>query len=113
MLHGLLVAKQKGFQKLSVKIDSVSVAGMRKEELRSNGRYYAIIQWCKDLIDSPGWGVIISHCYRKSNQVVDILANLGIELNCDLELFNEPPKEVFASLYADHLGAKSPRLYVN
>ena len=45
--------------------------------------------------------------------MADTLANLGIELSCDFVLFNEPPREVFASLYADHIGGKSPRLIVN
>ena len=45
--------------------------------------------------------------------MADTLVNIGIKLNCDFVLFNEPPREILASLYADQVGVKSPRSVVN
>jgi len=67
VLQGLLVAKDKEFTKLMVKVDSMLVVGMLKGELKVNIRRHALVQQCKDLIDSSNWEVIISHCFREAS----------------------------------------------
>lgn len=101
MLRGLLLVKERRFTKLVVKVDSMLVVGMLKGSLCCNTRHYAIVQRRKGLLESPNCEVLVSHCYQETNQVADTLMNLGINLDCDLVLFTEPPKEAFTSLYAD------------
>ncbi|KAJ8437489.1 hypothetical protein Cgig2_007466 [Carnegiea gigantea] len=66
----------------------------------------------RDLIESPGWEVLLGHCYREANQVADRLANMGVELNYAIRLFTLPPVEVAPLMYADTIGTKFPRVII-
>ena len=46
VLRGLLVAKERGFKKLVVNVDSILVVGMLEGSLLYNARRYAIVQRC-------------------------------------------------------------------
>ena len=113
VLRRLLLARDKGFKKIIIFVDSIMVMGMLKGDMDCNARHHTIIQCCKSLMEANDWEVRISHCYREANQVADTLANLGIELTCSFAYFNEPPREVSPSLYADQIGVKFPRFIVN
>ena len=71
------------------------------------------IQRCTKLIETPGWEVLINHCYREANQVADILANLGVELDGDFIVFPHPLGAVSIPLYADRRGTKFPRQLIS
>ena len=113
VLQGLLLAKEKGFRKVVDYADSTIVVGVLNGTMVCNARHYAVIQRCKDLLQDGNWEVKVFHCYREGNQVADTLVNLGIGLCCDFVYFNEPPREVAASLYADQLGIKFLRFIIN
>ena len=74
-----------------------------------SARHAGIVHQCRRLIDSPGWEVVLEHCYREANQVADRLANMGVELNCTIQLFTLPPVEVNPLMIADAAGTKFPR----
>ena len=113
MLRRLLLAKERGFRKLRVNVDSANVVGLLQGSMMCNVRYYTIVERCKELYTSSDWEIVFTPCYREANQVVDALANLGVELACDFVLFNAPSREVLTSLYADQVGVKYPRLVAN
>jgi len=53
--------------------------------------------------------IIISHCYRETNQVAGLFANLGVKYNASAAIFESPPTEVYDALHADRLGVAWPR----
>ena len=113
VLRGLLLAREKGYKKLVVYVDSIIVVGLLKGNMTCSARNNAIVQRCRSLLGSPAWEVVMVHCFREANQVVDDLANLGIGLDCEFMYFNDPPREVSTSLYADREGAKFSRFIVD
>ena len=56
-----------------------------------NAKYHAIVKRCRKLVQSLDWEIKVLHCFREANQLVDVLANLGIELTRDFTYFDEPP----------------------
>lgn len=100
-LCGLKMARELGLKKVWLWADSMVVVGM----LRGNGNWNLVnkqlIIQCKQLIEWTDWEVKITHCYREANQVVDKLANLGINNEIGIVYFNFPPTEVLDMFHAD------------
>jgi len=67
-----------------------------------------LIPQCKQLIAKDDWEVQVSYWYREANQVVDRLANLGIDRE-GVTYYDSPPKETLDVLHADFVGATWPR----
>ena len=78
---GLRLAKDRGLHELCVNPDSLVVAGFLQGNYQTPLGHYSLIQQCKNLISGLGWQVLISHCYRKANTVVDKITNIGVQLN--------------------------------
>ena len=107
------LAREKGYRKLIVYVDSLVVAGMLKDNMLCSAGHNTLVQQCRRILQLPDWEVKVNHCFRETNRVADALANLGIGLNCEFIYFNEPPSEVSSSLFADRVGAKYPRLIMD
>lgn len=104
MLWRLQLAKEKAFKKLIVNVDIIFVVGLLKGDIRCNARHSSIIQKCKGILHLTEWEVRINHCFREANQVDDVLANIGVDLNNDFIYFNEPPREALNLLYVGQRG---------
>jgi len=94
MLRGLQLAKEKGFKKLIMNVDSIIIVGLLKGSMMCNACHSSIIQRCKGLLASTNWEVMVSHCFREVNQVANVLTNKGVNLNIDFAYVSEPPREV-------------------
>jgi len=68
-----------------------------------------LLQQCRSLLDWEGWESKVSHCFRETNQVADILANMGSEGLLGVQIHSTPPKDVWEALYADSVGVYLPR----
>ena len=113
VLRGLTLARTQGFRRLIFSMDSQVVVQILHCQVACMAKHAGIIQRCMAIIDSPDWDVIITHTYREANQVADILANLGVGMDCAFMYFSNPPREVLSALYADKVGTRSPRLIAN
>jgi len=110
VLRWLTLARDKGFKKLVVCIDSIIVVGFLKGSMNCNVHHYAIVQQCRMLLELPNWEVKVTHIFREANQVADAMANISLGLDCDFMFFTEPSRELLALLFANHIGVKSPDL---
>ena len=90
VLRRLVIAKEKGFRKLIINMDSSVVVDMLQGNEQHNARYEAIVQRCKNLFGSSEWEVAILHCFREVNRVADALANIGVDLTDDYTFFVHP-----------------------
>ena len=113
VLRGLTLAREKGYKKLVVRVDSIIMVGILKGNMTCYVRHYAVVRQCRRLLELPNWEVMVTHDFREANQVADVMANLGNGLNCEFMFFIEPPREVLNSLYADRVGIKFPRVIVD
>jgi len=87
-----------------VQTDSLVVVGMIKGQASWNIELRPVIQQCKLLMGLNDWEITIPHCYRETNQVANLLANLGVKYNASVAIFESPPTEVYDALYANRLG---------
>jgi len=92
------LAKEKGLRRLVVNVESSIVVGMLRGSFAMLDMRLLFTE-CKSLIESLDWEVVASHCCQEANQVADALLDVNVELNYDLVVFANPPREVSASLY--------------
>ena len=97
-------------KRIWVQADSLVVVGMIKGQTSWNIELSPLIQQCKLLMGLNDWKIIISHCYRETNQVADLPANLRVMNNVIIAIFESSPTKVFDALYVDRLGVAWPRL---
>ena len=110
LLRGLKVARELGIKKLGIRVDSIVLVGLLTEKRNEHPKYHFLVRQCKQLMDEEGWDVDIKHCFRKTNQVADTLANIGITGRLEMTLYQTPPREIQSILYADNMGFLWPRL---
>ncbi|KAJ8437462.1 LOW QUALITY PROTEIN: hypothetical protein Cgig2_012902 [Carnegiea gigantea] len=80
MLRGLTIAREKGYKKLVVLLDSTTMVGLLQGTMTNNARHSTLIQQCRRLLELSNWEVVLTHCFRESNKVADAMANMGIGL---------------------------------
>ena len=56
------------------------------------------------------WNVKIAHVFRESNQVADFMANLGVNMQPGLVVFDEAPSETMNLLLNDRMGTTHGRM---
>jgi len=68
-------------------------------------QHQPILKKCKDLMNKMDWEVKISHCYHKSNKVLDELANLVTVKELGFIFLQNLSLEWRDVLYVDNVGA--------
>ena len=63
VLRGLLIAKERSLTKVLVRLDSLWVTNMLRNEVPCNTEHAPLIAQCRRLTNMPDWEVSISHCY--------------------------------------------------
>jgi len=111
VFRGLKVAREKSIQKLWLQVDSKVVVSMLTTHTKGHLEYNNLLHQCQKLLNWGGWEVMVSHCFREANQVVDQLANMGIEGSLGVTMYPIPPMETRAVLYADNVGVVWPRRF--
>ena len=93
-----------------MQVDSSTLVGLLQGEFKYCAEHAPLLSQCNDLINQPGWQVIISHCYCEANKVADTLVNMGCNITSGLVVYDCPPPEVQEVLFADSIGVGWPRL---
>jgi len=109
LLRGLRIAKQMSIKKLEIRVDSKRVVGLMTDQWNDQPNHHFLVQQCTQFLRDEDWEVTITHCFRETNQVADILANIGITKNVGVVMYQTPPMEVQSILYYDRLGFLWPR----
>lgn len=84
--------------------------GILKDNMVTNSEHAILAGLCKRLISLQDWEVLISHYFRETNKVVDVLDNLGTQLVVSFQFFNSPPKEAMVVLFSDSVRVNWPHL---
>jgi len=109
VLRGLNIAKDMGVEKLWLRIDSRVLLDMLTTQKNRHPEYHFLVHSCKLLLDRTEWEVQITHCFRETNQVADILAHIGTTGSLGVRMYHDPPREIQDALYADRMGILWPR----
>lgn len=70
VLRGLSIAREKGYKKFGVFVDSITVVGLLIGNWTCNYRLNAIVQLCRNLLESPDWELVVTHCFREVNRLL-------------------------------------------
>lgn len=81
--EGLKLAKEKGFSKVEMRVDSVTVANCIERESSGSSNGWSLLKQIRCLLVGD-WEVKIFHVYREANKSVDCLANLACDLGSTL-----------------------------
>ena len=92
LYRGLQLAKSMNIEKLWVQLDSLVVVSMLNGNNSWSREHEPLMDRCKKLIQSQDWEIKISHCYRETNQVVDKLDNMRIDLISSCNILSSLPK---------------------
>ncbi|KAL9236717.1 hypothetical protein vseg_011353 [Gypsophila vaccaria] len=106
--RGLMMANDLHIPKLLIQTDSLMLVEMlqRKESLLS--RPY-LLKACRELMEGHQWQVVIQHIYREANSSADWLANVAIDQEERLTVFEYPPDCLKYLLRQDISGVSWPR----
>lgn len=110
VFQGLRIACDRGIKKLWVQSNSIVTMGILKDNMVTNSEHAILAGLCKRLISLQDWEVLISHYFRETNKVVDVLDNLGTQLVVSFQFFNSPPKEAMVVLFSDSVRVNWPHL---
>ncbi|KAK0587703.1 hypothetical protein LWI29_027305 [Acer saccharum] len=109
LFEGLGMAWRKGFRKIVVETDSMSVLQLIDKESTNNHPLFSILQSCKSLI-SKDWICSVKHVFREGNMVADGLAKMGHGLDMGVHFFEEPPPAITDIFLNDVKGLSSVRV---
>ena len=108
ILRGLQLVKGTYAQKIWLQVDSKVVVNTLLKEQDGHPKYSFLLNQCKDMITWEEWEVKITHCFRETNQVADILAKMGSEEPLGMKHHRVPPVGTRDALFADSVGAFWP-----
>ena len=89
----LLLANSLGFSTIFIEVDVEMVVFLLKNHITINLVIEPLLSDCKNLLlifTNP----VVKHVFRETNQYADILANLGLTLDCPFQYFSNPPSMV-------------------
>ncbi|GAU27609.1 hypothetical protein TSUD_271500 [Trifolium subterraneum] len=75
-LEGLRYARQKGYNKIEVNVDSMVVESVLRMKGRGSPQGRALTSRIRQLLDLE-WEVVVKHSYREANKCPNMLANIG------------------------------------
>ncbi|KAL6130852.1 hypothetical protein ACLB2K_069230 [Fragaria x ananassa] len=118
------MAWQHGCVSLEVETDSLVAVKLVSSAMDHLHPFYSLVANCKEFLSrnwnvsnckdflSRNWNVSITHVYRGSNSVVDLLASIDHGYEPRWRFFSSPPPDVIPLLEADSSGSSKPRLVV-
>lgn len=104
ILKGLQLARQKGINKLEVRIDNQDFVQVLNYNKNYMGPSKQIVKRCRELLELDGWIVVLSHCYREANFAADWLANHGVKQEEELIVHDTPPYALAQIIQQDLVG---------
>lgn len=104
LLKGLRTAKELRFTKVEVHMDSQITLRKIQTPCQRNQPLYFIIKECQELIYNDEWEVKLQYCYREANKIADFLANLGVQQDTPIIIFDSPPAAALPLLLEDVFG---------
>ena len=99
--HGLKIARDKGFRKVIIHMDSKLIVDKMKNHALRNQAHYFALKDCRALVNDNSLDYRLLHCYRESNQTADALANLGVTQAEKLILYTSLPPSMYVILRED------------
>ncbi|CAN0905907.1 Putative ribonuclease H protein At1g65750 [Linum grandiflorum] len=78
-LHGLRLAWEMGYRRVSLQVDSLVVLSYLQNTDVADLRHKSCVEDLKELL-RRNWTVYVSHTYREGNRVADLLAHQGHSL---------------------------------
>lgn len=109
VLDGLLIARDRGFSKIDVQVDSMIVMNQLSNSGPVSVSGAALVNRIRALL-SLYWEVRFSHCYREANSCADAMASIGCNQEVILCLYEFPPAIVSPLWLADFIGVSTPRV---
>ncbi|KAJ8444161.1 hypothetical protein Cgig2_030981 [Carnegiea gigantea] len=61
LLHGLRLAKSRGYTRLIIQMDSQIVVNMLRKKAEKNQAYFFLLKECQSLLNCTHWSIIIAH----------------------------------------------------
>jgi ribonuclease HI len=109
VFEGLRYVRRMGFTKVELNVDSIAVVQViKKGSLQSGpGSTLAKQIWRMLALD---WEVQVNYVYREANKCVDVLANMGCNLDYSIRIFDSCPSLIAELFHADNMGFTTPRL---
>ncbi|CAN0838844.1 Putative ribonuclease H protein At1g65750, partial [Linum grandiflorum] len=110
-LHGLRIAWDLGYRKVSLQVDSVVVVSFLCHNKDVDPRHQTCVDELKLLL-ARNWMVYVSHTYHEGNRVADLLAHHGHSLPFGIHpIFSFSP-EVIDCIRADMIGVSLPKFII-
>ncbi|KAJ8422385.1 hypothetical protein Cgig2_012101 [Carnegiea gigantea] len=106
---GLRIAWDAGHTKLEVMLDSQITMQKVQQPYKKHQPLHFIIKECQALVSSCEWEVKLHHCYREANRAVNHFANLGVDQNTPIVLYETPLMFALSILFEDVSGVSWPR----
>lgn len=100
IIHGLGLAKDRGFSQIHVESDSITVVNFINGGCLATHSCRPLVNEIIKLFPSAG-GIQVSHVFREANQVADWLANYGLSLNMTCKIFEFVPDFLWNSILGD------------
>jgi len=104
LLKGLRTAREAGFTRVEVNMDSQIILKKVQVPCLQNQPLNFIVKECQELIANGGWKVKLEYCYKEANRVGDHFADIGVEQNSPFVTFDSPPNSALPLLIEDVSG---------
>ncbi|KAF7826687.1 ribonuclease H [Senna tora] len=101
IFFGVCIAKEKGYPRVMIEVDSKSSLELIETESASNQQLHTMARRIRE-IAKDNWQVIFSHTLREGNRIANVLPNHGQRVNLDIVMFDNPPSWS-SDLYQDDL----------
>ncbi|KAJ8762621.1 hypothetical protein K2173_008060 [Erythroxylum novogranatense] len=106
---GLLMAWEKGYRRVRLQVDSLTIVSMLKTGKSPRSLNSALFRDIYGLLRRD-WQVEMQHIYREANQCADRLANIALGYPLGVHWLHTCPHELEYMILGDIIGANVPRL---
>ncbi|KAJ8758607.1 hypothetical protein K2173_000328 [Erythroxylum novogranatense] len=106
---GLLMAWEKGYRRVRLQVDSLTIVSMLKTGKSTRSLNSALFRDIYGLLRRD-WQVEMQHIYREANQCADRLANIALGYPLGVHCLHTCPRELEYMILGDVIGANVPRL---
>lgn len=110
ILHGLKLAKERGFTNILVESDSLTAVNFISGGCSATHPCSPLVKEIHKFMTVDG-SISVAHTFREANQVADRLANFGISLSMACKIFEVIPDFLIDSLRGDACNTFFPRGY--